>query len=238
MINRRKTKGVTMIELVVAMAITAIIGTGAMMLHRNSVKIASAGMANVEMMREAALILEQIRDDLKHACLPYRDSFSVSFDNMVQLEVSKNSGLEGAEFSFYRFKNKPELANLGYYNKDYMIKTITKLTYKLEKIENSDLLRLVRVITEHKEKPKSKVLTERIGFFNIKPVVIKTQTSQKELWAIDLQLSQRTDAKSDTLRGENCLKFYDVVYSEFYQSLVTDPKSSRNWNTGLTFSVK
>lgn len=227
-----------MVELVVAMAITAIIGTGAMILHRNSVKITAAGISNVEMMREAGLILDQIKNDLKHACLPYRDSFSISFDDIVQLEMSKNTGLEGAEFSFHRFKGHPEIANLGYYNKDYMIKPITKITYRLEKIENSDLLKLVREVTEHRGKPKSQVLTERVGFFNIKPVTLKTEKVQRELWAIDLQLSQRTDIKSEELRGENCLKFYDVVYSDFYKSIAENPKASRNWNTGLTFSIK
>jgi hypothetical protein len=236
--KRTNKKGITMVELVVAMAITAIIGTGAMILHRNSVKITSAGIANVEMMREADLILDQIRDDLKHACLPYRDEFSISFDDIVQLEMSKSTGLEGAEFSFHRFKGRPEFANLGYYNKDYMIKPITKITYRLEKIEGSDLLRLVREVREHKDKPKSKALTERVGFFNIKPISIKTETTQKELWAVDLQLSQRTDTSSEVLRGENCLKFYDVVYSDFYKSIAENPKASRNWNTGLTFSIK
>jgi len=230
--------GVTMIELIVAIAITSIIGTGALMLHQNSVKIASAGMANVEMMREGKLILETIREDLKHACVPYKESFSISFDNIVQVEFSKNKGLEGAEFSFLRFKNKPDFAVMGYYEKDYMLRALTKITYRLEKIEDSELLKLVRETAEHKGETTVATLTERLNFFNIKPVEIKTETADRWLWNISLQLSHKSDKSSVVLRGENCLSFYDLVFSEFYQSVSLFPDSPRNWNTGMTFSPK
>lgn len=231
-------KGITLVELLIAMAITAVIGLGAVNFQKNSAGIATSGIANINMMKQASIALETIHDDLKHACIPYKESFSLSFGDMIQVEYSEKHGLEGAEFSFFKMASDGGFVPVAPNEKSYKLHPLAYVKYSLKKAKDSELLCLVRYLDEPSEKPVEKIIAEKVSFFNIVPVCVKTDYGEKWLWNVILRLSQKSDKSQSNLRGEHTLDFYDVVYPDFYRSIVENVNSVRNWNTGFTYTNK
>ncbi len=230
--------GLTLIEILIALAITTVIGIGAMNFQKNSTNIATSGIANITMMKQAMLALEIIHKDLKHACIPYKESFSIRFGDIIQVDYSEKRGLEGAEFSFFKMAEKGDFVSLSSKEKNYKLHPLTFVKYSLKKAKDSELLQLVRYVEEPSKPPEEKIIAEKVSFFNIIPTCVKTDTTEKWLWNVSLKLSQRADKSQSNLRGEHTLDFYDIVFSNFYKSIEEAPNSVRNWNTGFTYIKK
>lgn len=233
-----KSKGITLIEILIALAITSVIGLGVIIFQKNSTEIATSGIANITMMKQANTALEIIHKDLKHACIPYKESFSISFNEMVQIDYSDKYGLEGAEFSFFKMSENGNFVSETSKENKYKLHPLTYVKYRLKKTNDSDLLQLVRYIEEYGKIVSEKTIAEKVSFFNIAPTCIKTDTSEKWLWNVALKLSQKSDKSQSNLRGEHTLDFYDIVFPVFYKSISENPHSVRNWNTGFTYTNK
>jgi len=235
---------ITLVEMMITVALTAIISISAFTLYRGGLQSSLSGVVNLDMLNEGRKVIAQIHTDLKHAGIPYHGAFSLSFNDLLQVDFSKNRGLEGAEFSLLRFKNDPEFVRNDLPAQDYLLRPLISVKYRLEKVNNSDLLRLVREVNQNPNHPGSRVLSERVSFFRIAPVQISTPGSVDAwFWNISLQLSQRSDTangkepeKPEKTRGEGSLDFYDVVYSEFFNAVNNYRHSPRNWNTGLKYT--
>lgn len=237
-------KAITLVETLIAVAISAIIAVNAFTLYRSGVRSSISGVVSLDMLAEGKRILKQINDDLKNSCIPYHGGFSVSFNDLLQIAFSKNRGLEGAEFSLLRFKPEPDFARTGLPGPDYLLRPLMSIKYRLEKIENSELLRLVREAPSGDAAADRKILSERVSFFKISPAAISTPNSEQNwFWNVSLQLAGRTEkhagqtqtAVSATARGEDTMNFYDIVYSDFFSAINSFRHSPRNWNTGLRY---
>lgn len=240
MINRKKA--LTLVEIMVATALTAIIGIALFTLYQGGVKSSVTGVVNLEMLSEGRKVLAQIHDDLKNACIPFHDGFSVSFNDLLQVNFSNNRGLEGAEFVLLRFKREPEFVKTGLPSPDYLLRPLLSVKYRLEAIENSGLLKLIREAGNEVGEAKTKILSEHISFFRITPVrVTGPGSAENWLWNVSLQLGQHatSSAKPESCtqnRGASSMTFYDVVYSEFFNAVNNYRHSPRNWNTGLIYT--
>ncbi len=243
MIKRQK-KAFTLIEIIITTALAAIIGIAVFTLYRGGVKSSMTGVANLEMLAEGRKVLAQIRDDLKHSCIPFHGGFSVSFNDLLQVEFSPNRGLEGAEFVLLRFKREPDFVKNGLPSPDHLLRPLLNVKYRLEAIKNSDLLKLIREAANDAGQAGPKVLSERISFFRIAPVrVTGPGSGENWFWNVSLQLSQHTDnsssikhENSSQTRGASSLTFYDVVYSDFFNAVNNYRHSPRNWHTGLIYT--
>ncbi len=237
-------KAFTLIEIIIATALAAIIGIALFTLYRGGVKSSLTGVVNLEMLAEGRKILAQVHDDLKHSGIPFHGGFSVSFNDLLHVDFSENRGLEGAEFVLLRFKPEPEFVKTGLPSPDHLLRPLLNVKYRLEAMENSDLLKLIRESGNDAGPAKVKVLSDRISFFRIAPVrVVSTGAGENWFWNVSLQLSQHTENIGQTrpengtqTRGANSLTFYDVVYSEFFNAVNNHRHSPRNWHTGLIYT--
>ncbi|EKD83524.1 MAG: hypothetical protein ACD_39C00619G0001 [uncultured bacterium] len=124
-----------------------------------------------------------------------------------------------------------------------LLRPIMHVRYRIEKMQNSDLLKLVRIESLDGAPERIKVLSERVSLLKIKPVKIPGSSDQNYLWNITLQLAYIPEriqtevsfTSSDRGKGVLISDFYDVVYSDFFKSVSQNPLAPRNWHTGLTF---
>ncbi len=235
-------KAITLVEIMVAVALTAIVGVAMFTLYRGGVQSSLTGVVNLDMLGEGRKVIAQIRDDLKHACIPYQGAFSVSFNDLLQVNFSKNRGLEGAEFVLLRFKYEPEFVRSGLPGgPEHLFRPLLSVSYRLEAAEKSDLLKLVRETNPGTSQAKAKILSERVSFFRIAPVRVDGPgTAENWFWNVSLQLGQHHESpgrekpeNSNPARGNSSLSFYDVVYSDFFNAINNYRHSTRNWHTGL-----
>ncbi len=235
-------KALTMIEITIAVALSAIVGIAVFTLYRGGVKSSVSGVVNLEMLGEGRKIIAQIRDDLKNSCIPYHGAFSLSFNDLLQIDFARERGLEGAEFSLLRFRYEPEFVKAGLPGPDYLLRPLLGVRYRLEAITGSNLLRLVRETDHGTAQARQKILSERISFLNISPISIAGPGSAENwFWNISLSLSQHADrtgvdkdGNGSQARGAASLEFYDLVASEFFNAINNFRHSPRNWHTGLT----
>lgn len=240
MISKQR-RAITLVEILIAASLSLLIAGAAFTLYKSGVRASVSGVINLDTMAEGRKILLQIRDDLKNSCIPYQGSFSLSFNDLLQIDFSKNRGLEGAEFSLLRFRHDSEFVQIGLPDPNYLLRPLLNVRYRLEKTNAGDLLKLVRETGTGTSQAKSKVLSERVSFFNIKPVRIPGPGNYENwLWNITLHLGQisesLSEAASPNIRGTNILEFYEVVSSDFYTAINNHPNSPRNWHTGLRYA--
>ncbi len=236
-------KAFTLLELIITLALSAVISISAFTLYRGGVQSSLSGVVNLDMLAEGRKVLAQIRDDLKHACIPYHGAFSLSFNDLLQVDFSQTRGLEGAEFNMLRFRYEPDFAKSGLPAPEYLLRPLLSVKYRLEAVKESGLLKLVRETTQGSDPAKTSILSERVSFFRITPVkVTGPDGCDSWFWNVSLQLSQQTGRyggtkpENDKTRGAGSMEFYDVVYSEFFNAINNYRHSPRNWNTGLKYT--
>ncbi len=237
-------KALTLIEITIAVALSTIVGLAVFTLYSGGVKSSVSGVVNLEMLGEGRKIVAQIRDDLKNSCIPYHGAFSLSFNDLLQIDFSRERGLEGAEFSLLRFRYEPEFVKTGLPGPDYLLRPLLGVRYRLEAVKDSNLLRLIRETDHGTDKARQKILSERISFLNISPVSISGPANAENwFWNISLSLSQHTDrigvdknGNGSQARGAASLEFYDLVASDFFNAINNFRHSPRNWHTGLRYA--
>ncbi|MDD3146002.1 MAG: prepilin-type N-terminal cleavage/methylation domain-containing protein [Candidatus Riflebacteria bacterium] len=237
-------KAFTLVEIIIATALASIIGIAAFTLYRGGVKSSLSGVANLEILAEGRKTLAQIRDDLKHSCIPFHGGFSISFNDLLHVDFSNNRGLEGAEFSLLRFKRQAGFAKKGLPSVQYLLRPLLSVKYRLEASAGSDLLKLIRESDNESGQAEIKILSERVSFFRMAPIkVTGPGKGENWFWNVSLQLSQHKESTSPTrpqngiqTRGAGSLTFYDVVYSDFFNAMNNYRHSPRNWHTGLIYT--
>lgn len=236
-------KGITLIEIMIAFAITVVIAVPVLYLYQSGMRSSASGVVSIDMFGEGRRICTQIHDDLKNSCIPYQGGFSMRFSDLLEMDFSRAKGLDGAEYRLYRHTLAPELLKKNITGQKMLLRPLMHVRYRLEKPQNSDLLKLVRIESVDGAPERIKVLSERVSFLKIHPVKIKDNTDQSYLWNVKLQLAYIPESiqagftftSSDRSRGILFNDFYDVVYSDFFKSVSQNPLAPRNWNTGLIF---
>jgi hypothetical protein len=236
-------KGISIIEVMIALMVTTVIAGPLLYLYQSGLKSSTSGVVSIDMLGEGRRICTQIHDDLKNSCIPYRGGFSMRFSDLLEADFSRADGLSGAEYRLYRHTAAPELIKKDIDGQKMLLRPIMHVRYRLEKRQNSDLLKLVRIESSDGAPERIKVLSERISFLKIQPVKVSEGGEQGFLWNVKLQLAYVPESMqagfafnvTDRSRGILINDFYDVVYSDFFKSVSQNPLAPRNWHTGLTF---
>ncbi|MBU1106067.1 MAG: hypothetical protein KKB51_05305 [Candidatus Riflebacteria bacterium] len=243
MINFGK-RGITLAEVAIALAITTLLAVPLFCLYQTGMRSSTSGVVSIDMLGEGRRICLQIHDDLKNSCFPYNGGFSLTFGDMLEADFSRADGLAGVEYRLYRHTLAPELTRKTVGGQRMLLRPIMHVRYRLERLQNSDLLKLVRIESSDGAPERIKVLSERVQQLKIQPVKIgPAAADQNFLWNIKLQLAHLPDSvqagegfsSSDHSKGVLISNFYDVVYSDFFKSVSQNPFAPRNWHTGLTF---
>jgi hypothetical protein len=93
-------------------------------------------------------------------------------------------------------------------------------------------------------KTSKRVLTNRVNFFEIKPIMLQPQGKNQYYYMVTLQLIDSVHPSemkgttpgskiSDTQQGVILADFYDVVYPEFFHSMWNQVRSNPNWHSPL-----
>ena len=237
-------RGITLVEMIIALAVSAIIAIPALNLYQSGLKSSTSGVMTIDMLGEGRRICLQIHDDLKNSCFPYRGTFSLTFGDLLEADFSRADGLAGAEYRLYRHTLTPELIRQTVDSQRMLLRPIMHVRYRLEKLQNSDLLKLVRIESSDGAPERIKVLSERVRHLKIQPVkIVNVSNDQNFMWNVKLQLAYLPESiqsgidftSSDHSKGVLISDFYDVVYSDFFKSVSQNPFAPRNWHTGLTF---
>lgn len=237
-------RGVTLLEMLIAIAITAAVAVPAFFMYQGGLKSSVTGVVSLDMLAEGRRITRQINDDLKNSCIPYYGAFSLGFTDLLSVVTSGTGAINGAEFSLYRFSREPVIAKKSFLPTSRLLRPLISVRYSLEK-NGGDLFKLVRIETARGAPDRIKVLSERVSILRIDPVHISgANSSNGWLWNISLQLAHVSDnvaVKSRLVDGNRdagvfVMDFYDVVYSEFFSAICRHPFAVRNWNSGLTYS--
>ncbi|OGK07793.1 MAG: hypothetical protein A2W80_02785 [Candidatus Riflebacteria bacterium GWC2_50_8] len=242
--NILKHRAITLTELLVGISLISLVLIPAGSLYRNMVRSSVTGILINDLMNTGKRISAQIHDDLQNSCLPYRGAFQLSFDDLLQLHQSEDAGLAGMEICLYRYPRQPVYVKESHDLKNFNIVKLTRVCYRIEKSENSRLLKLIRTETFPGQPEIVKVLSDKLNFFKVSPLRKKLSGSKEAwFWDVAFQLAtlpqnmadQKDPITADRSKGILILDFFDLAYSEFYNSLANNQFSPRNWNTGLVF---
>lgn len=231
-------------EIVMVALLLSLIFFPIMSLYQFATRNSMNAMASQEMIATGRKISSQIRNDLKNSCFPYQGSFSISFDDMLSVKTSSSKGLEGVEYSFFRF---PSNNKTGLYQKRegaFYTQSLVKIVYRLEKSQEEPLLKLIRTEIFPGMPEKLTVLSDRINFFHIKKIQIRMKDGfHSGVFNLFFQLANPlSKIRQENIQPKEALhpmiihEFYEVVGSDFFSLLAKFPESVRNWNTSLSFS--
>ena len=228
-----KQKGFTLVEMMVAIFISSLVSIPVYLLYQSGFKSSISGMVSLELQAEGQAILRQLNEDLRFSCIPYSGSFSLSFDRLLEINTSFN-GFEESEYSFYRFAEA--VADLQFSNEggEYRF-PITRVSYRIERSQTGATLRLSRIEKDSDGRERIKIISERINFFQIKPVSVKDSRGNEQwFWNVTLQLIREV-GQTSTMTSSHTLvaDFYDLTSSIFFNALFNNPLNTRNFNTRL-----
>lgn len=228
-----KQKGFTLVEMMVAIFISSLVSIPVYLLYQSGFKSSISGMARLELQAEGQTILRQLKDDLRFSCMPYGGSFSLSFDKLLETNASLDE-LEESEYSFYRF----DQAGVGelFYKKDGEFQfPVTRVSYRIERADAELAPRLTRIEVTSDGRERTRVVSECINFFQIKPVCVKDNSDKEQwFWNITLQLVKDLGKSAKSASSQTVVAdFYDLTSSVFYHALFNNPLNARNFNTRL-----
>jgi len=231
----RTNLGITIVEIIVATFVAAILAVPLMMLYQSGVRTSVSGVTSIEMINEGKRITFQLHDDLKNSAIPYHGAFSVSFTDLLTRTTSIADPGSGFEYSLYRFSREASTEK-GFLSPDSKFLTpLIQVRYSLEKNSHNELFKLIRTEVARNTPDRVKVLSERVADLGIIPVNISAD-SQNYFWNTFLELGHYSDNGARG-SGRAVMGFYDVVYSDFFNALAKQPFAPRNWFSGMTFSL-
>lgn len=240
-----KARGTTLLEILVALTIAAMIAVPAFYLYQQGLKSSVSGVVALDILAEGKRITAQLHDDLKNSCIPYHGAFALSFADLLNSTVAGDNAITGAEYALYRFSHTPVFVKKGFSMTANLLRPLISVRYSLEQNGCSDLFKLIRIETAPGAPDRIRVLSEKVCLFRITPVkVTGNYGSESWLWNVSLQLANTRDAGAEndhpaSFSGKNGsvgMDFYDVVYSDFFSAICQNPLAARNWNSGLSYS--
>lgn len=243
-VSKTRSVGITLVEVLVALAIASIVAVPAFYLYQRGLKSSVTGVISLDMLAEGRRIVTQLRDDLKNSCIPYHGAFSLSFNDMLNASTGGAGTITGVEYALYRFAREPVLTSKAFLPTARLLRPLISVRYNLERNSGSDLFKLVRIETASGAPDRVKVMSERVNFMRIVPVkVAGSDNIEGWLWNVSLQLAHLGDngrreflESSNRGQGAVSMDFYDVVDSSFFTAICRNPLATRNWNGGLTYT--
>lgn len=242
-VTRTLKRAFTFTEIVMTILLLSMIFLPVMGLYRFTVRSSTNAMATQELIAIGRKISSQIRDDLKNSCFPFKGAFSLSFDDMLSVKTSDSTGLEGVEYSFYRFPSDNKVESNIKRDAHFYTQSLVKIVYRLEKSQSCPLLKLIRTEIFPGKPEKLSVLSDQVNFFHIKKIPLKLNDGFRSgVFNVYFQLANTTEKNrfenSKTTKSSPIIainEFYEVIGSDFFSHLAKFPESVRNWNTALTY---
>lgn len=242
--NFRLRKAFTLVEIMIVAICLALLMGPLFLILRSGTKTSLKGMLRIETTLEARRVIKQIHADLKLACFP------VPYDSTTEYDFGDVMSVTGVPpevtYSFLSYPIHAEIEDIfTNQTSGKNFREVAEIKYKIE--ENSDPEKpSYQLIREEKINGNTRrnVLSKRINYFEIKPIMLQPQGKNQYYYLITLQLidavhpkdmeGQTTGAKiTDQVQGAILADFYDVVYPEFFHSMWNQVRVNPNWHTPL-----
>lgn len=237
-----KQAGFTLVEIMIAAVCLALLTGTSFLLIRASARASMQGMLRLETTLEARKIIRQVYADLKLACFPLPYNSVYNFDNVLYITGAPPHNM----YSFLSFSTHARINDVfASQNTGINHRETAFINYRVEPTTsaNRPFLKLLREET-FKGQTTSKVMSEKVNFFEIKPVMLQPWGRNQYYFLITLQLVDSTDstelAKQTagakiTNNGSNLAiaDFFDIVYPEFFHAAWNQPGINPNWHTQI-----
>jgi len=250
-------RGFSIIELLVVIVCIAVLLIPIWTIYRSGQRTSLQGMSQIDTSLEARRILKQIHRDLKQSCyILYKESPRIDFKFMLTVEPITPPH---RSFSFLTFPGSGDLSeavpSLGNpLDTGKAFRRLSRITYSLEPSGDPErpLLQLVREERFHPATAvaatlpngiRRHVLSSRVNCFTIEPHVVQSGSEKHFFFWVTLQTVDSTRPKdlpitvgtklTTRIPGIVISDFFDVVPSDFFQSVWSQEGMRRNWHTFL-----
>jgi prepilin-type N-terminal cleavage/methylation domain-containing protein len=235
-------KGFTLVEIMVAVACLALLAGTTFMLLQAGTRSSLQGMLRLETTLEARKIIRLVYADLKLACFPLPYNSVYNFENVMYITGAPPQNM----YSFLSFPAHAHLEEvMASPHSGINYRETSFISYRVEPAASAtnSLLRLTREET-FKGQTTRKVLSERVNFFEIKPVMLQPYGRNQYYFLITLQLVDSIDAADlgrvnagEKLQNDRSnlavADFFDIVYPEFFHAAWNQPGINPNWHTQI-----
>jgi hypothetical protein len=235
-------KGFTLVEIMIVAICIALLMGPLFMILRSGTKTSLKGMLRIETTLEARRVIKQIHADLKLACFPIPYNSTYDFADVMQ--VSGTPPEVTYKFLSYPIhKDFEDIFTSQTSGKNY--REVAEITYKIEENPDPDKP-AYKLIREEKNNGKTRttILSERVNYFEIKPIMLQPQGKNQFYYLVTLQLLDAVhlndmegqsigDKINDEVKDVILADFYDVVYPEFFHSMWNHVRFNPNWHTPL-----
>ncbi len=240
--NRLTRNAFSLVEIMIVLICTALLMGPIFLVLRSSTKTSLKGMLRIDTTLEARRVIKQIYADLKMACFPLPYNSTYNFDDVMQVSGTPPHN----SYKFHSFPIHQRLndifANQG---AGINFRNVAEINYQVENSKDPDnpFMRLVRT-ESFGGKVNTRVLTDRINFFEIKPVMMQPYGKNQFYFLVTLQLidavhpsemkGRVAGGKLDELQKDVILAdFFDVVYPEFFHAAWNQTRVNPNWHTQI-----
>ncbi len=234
--------GFTLVEIMIVLICTALLMGPIFLVLRSSTRTSLKGMLRIDTTLEARRVIKQVYADLKMACFPLPYNSVYNFDDVMQVTgTTPHNSYKFYSFPIHQRFNDifaSQLSGVNYRN-------VAEVTYRVEKSKNPDnpFMRLIRT-ESFAGKVNTRILTERVNFFEIKPIMMQPYGKNQFYFLVTLQLidalhpSEMKDrvagSRLDDLQKDVILAdFFDVVYPEFFHAAWNQARVNPNWHTQI-----
>ncbi len=238
----RRNQGFTLVEIMIVAICLALLMGPIFLVLRSGTQTSLKGMLRIETTLEARRVIKQIHADLKMACFPLPYNSLYNFDDVMAVSGTPPMN----EYRFLSYPIHQKLSDV-FTNQTSGVnfREVAEVKYIVEDNGDPDKpsFRLVRE-ERFGGKTNKRILSNRVNFFEIKPIMLQPQGKNQYYFIVTLQLmdsvhpsemkgnspgSKVTDAQSHVILAD----FFDVVYPEFFHSMWNQVRANPNWHTPL-----
>lgn len=247
-------RGFTLIEMMLVLLCMFLLLGPIWRILRSGTQMSLKGMLQVETTLEARRIIRQVYTDLKSACIRFDGSQRVDleFDQVVV----KAGDPPAQALSFLAFPSHGSVTDaVPGAPGGVALRRASRITYTLEKSQKPDkpFMRLTRTEAFHPDHPlakqfpggkQSRVLSEKVHYFALTPRTYETGGQSLYYFWITLQLADSLQARNlptnqigspmiQRPQGVIIADFFEVVYPEYFNSLIGRNGFNLNWHSGV-----
>ena len=240
--TRQRRSAFTLVEIMIVLICTALLMGPIFLVLRSSTRTSLRGMLRIDTTLEARRVIKQVYADLKMACFPLPYNSIYNFDDVMQVTGTPPHN----SYKFYSFPIHQRLNDIfSSQLSGVNFRDVAEVNYRVEDSKDPDnpFMRLIRTEV-FAGKVNTRILTDRINFFEIKPVMMQPYGKNQFYFLVTLQLidavhpsemkGRTAGAKLDELQKDVILAdFFDVVYPEFFHAALNQTRVNPNWHTQL-----
>ncbi|HNX74172.1 MAG TPA: type II secretion system protein [Candidatus Rifleibacterium sp.] len=241
-IAMKRRSAFTLVEIMIVLICTALLMGPIFLVLRSSTRTSLRGMLRIDTTLEARRVIKQVYADLKMACFPLPYNSIYNFDDVMQVSGTPPHN----SYKFYSFPIHQRLNDIfSSQLSGVNFRDVAEVHYRVEDSKDPDnpFMKLIRT-EAFGGKVNTRVLTDRINFFEIKPVMMQPYGKNQFYFLVTLQLidavhpsemkGRVAGAKLDELQKDVILAdFFDVVYPEFFHAAWNQTRVNPNWHTQL-----